>query len=109
MGFGSLAFNGEVKLLLGILVLGFVSVAELDERFRSRSLKNLGRDDFFCEPWSPLLKFISHADDGLLLSADSSLLRLPLVEGCTLSCSKSTVKEKPLDMPAMGSTSKGLL
>lgn len=31
MGLGSLAFNGEVKLLLGILVLGFVSAAGLDD------------------------------------------------------------------------------
>lgn len=96
MGFGSLAFSGEVELLAGCLVLGFDfnSSVALEDRFRSRSFKNLGKEGFLCELWSP--KFISHAwgcDDGLP-SSESSLFRVSLGVGCSLSCPKSMVKDR---------------
>lgn len=75
MGLGSLAFRGELELLLGCFAfeVDFSDSAEA-KRLRSRSLKNLGKDGFLAASWSlPLLKLISQAWGDLPCSL--SLLR----------------------------------
>lgn len=100
MGLGSFALRGELELLLGC-ELDFNNSVEC-ERFRSRSLKNLGKDGLFAPSlaafWSlPLAKLISHAwewDDDLVSSC-SSLFRVP---GLRFPCSNSTVNDRFLDI-----------
>lgn len=102
MGLGSRAFSGELELLLGCLVLGVdFNGSEGLDRFRSRSLKNLGKDGFFAvAPWSPE-KSICHAlDSDWDVNLTSSLFRVPLEGGSSFACSKSTVNDRFLDIPA---------